>query len=152
MLWPNKPLTIRINAQPERILSYRTMVTFTTHHYEFSDRLLDVWCPKPTESELYLLLYSHLSVEITDFRIYESHLRRQTTLEGVNMVPDNITCTIANVLKQLDVAFVDDTTYKKLENMGAQYEYIDNDLLEQMIEAELIIMLERDNWYGFYQD
>ena len=29
--------------------------------------------------------------------------------------------------------------------MGAQYEYIDNDLLEQMIEAELIIMLE-GNW------
>jgi hypothetical protein len=25
--------------------------------------------------------------------------------------------------------------------MGAQYEYIDNDLLEQMIEAELIIMV-----------
>jgi hypothetical protein len=64
---------------------------------------------------------------------------------GVNMVQDNLTCTIANVFKQLDVAFVDDTTYKKLENMGAQYEYIDIDLLEQMIEAELIIMLERDN-------
>jgi hypothetical protein len=58
------------------------------------------------------------------------------------MVKDNITCTIANVFNQLDVAFVDDITYKKLENMGSQYEYIDNDLLEQMIEAELIIMLE----------
>jgi hypothetical protein len=64
---------------------------------------------------------------------------------GVNMVQDNLTCTIANVFKQLDVAFVDDTIYKKLENMDAQYEYIDIDLLEQMIEAELIIMLERDN-------
>ncbi len=40
---------------------------------------------------------------------------------------------------------MDDLTYKRLENMGSQYEYIDNDLLEQMIEAELIIMLERDN-------
>jgi hypothetical protein len=58
------------------------------------------------------------------------------------MVKDNITCTIANVFKELDVSFVDDTTYKKLKNMGSQYEYIDNDLLEQMIEAELIIMLE----------
>jgi hypothetical protein len=58
------------------------------------------------------------------------------------MVTDNITCTIANVFKQLDVSSVDGATYKKLENMGYQYEYIDNDLLEQMIEAELIIMLE----------
>ena len=61
------------------------------------------------------------------------------------MVKDNITCTIANVFKQLDVSFVDDATYKKLENMGSQYGYIDKDLLEQMIEAELIIMLE-GNW------
>jgi hypothetical protein len=45
------------------------------------------------------------------------------------MEPDIITWTIDNVLKQLDVAFVDDTTYKKLEIMGAQYEYIANDLL-----------------------
>ena len=37
---------------------------------------------------------------------------------------------------------MDDTTYKRLENMDSQYEYIDCDLLEQMIEAELIIMLE----------
>ena len=61
------------------------------------------------------------------------------------MVQDTITLTIDTVFKELDVSFVDDTTYKKLENMGSQYEYIDNDLLEQMIEAELIIMLERDN-------
>lgn len=53
--------------------------------------------------------------------------------------------TTDNFFKQLDVDFVDDTTYKKLENMSAHYEYIDNDLLEQMIETELIIMLERDN-------
>jgi hypothetical protein len=46
---------------------------------------------------------------------------------------------------------VDDTTYKKLENMGAQYEYIDNDLFEQMIEAELIMMLDRDDFTDFYQ-
>jgi hypothetical protein len=64
---------------------------------------------------------------------------------GIKMEPDITTLTIDNVLKQLDVAFVDNTTYKKLENMGAQYKYIDNDLLEQMIEAELIIMLERSN-------
>ena len=57
------------------------------------------------------------------------------------MESDIIKCIIANVFKELDVSFVDDTTYKKLENIGSQYEYIDNDLLEQMIEAELIIML-----------
>jgi hypothetical protein len=61
------------------------------------------------------------------------------------MVHDTITWTIDNVFKELDVTFVDDTTYKKLENMGSQYGYIDSDLLEQMIEAELIIMLERSN-------
>lgn len=61
------------------------------------------------------------------------------------MESDTITWTIANVFKQLDVDFVDDTIYKRLENMGARYEYIDNDLLEQMIEAELVIMLERGN-------
>ena len=61
------------------------------------------------------------------------------------MVQETIIWTIDNVFKELDISFVDDTTYKKLENMGVQYEYIDSDLLEQMIEAELIIMLERDN-------
>lgn len=61
------------------------------------------------------------------------------------MESDTITWTIENVFKQLGVTSVDDTTYKKLENMGTQYEYIDSDLLEQMIEAELIIMLERDD-------
>ena len=68
------------------------------------------------------------------------------------MVQDTITLAIDNVFKELDVSFVDDSTYKKLENIGSQYEYIDNDLLEQMIEAELIIMLERDNWYEFDPD
>jgi hypothetical protein len=67
------------------------------------------------------------------------------------MVQDTITLAIDNVFKELDVSCVDDTTYKKLENMGAQYEYIDNDLFEQMIEAELIIMLERDDFTDFYQ-
>jgi hypothetical protein len=56
-----------------------------------------------------------------------------------------ITWTIANVFKQLDIAPVDDATYQRLEKMGSQYEYINSDLLEQMIEAELIIMLERGN-------
>jgi hypothetical protein len=61
----------------------------------------------------------------------------------VNMGSDTLTWTITNVFKELDISFVDDTTYKRLENIGAQYEYIDSDLLEQMIEAELIIMLQR---------
>ena len=65
------------------------------------------------------------------------------------MVQDTITWTINNVIKELDVSFVDDITYKELENIGSQYEYIDNDLLEQMIEAELIIMLEGDHRYEF---
>jgi hypothetical protein len=58
---------------------------------------------------------------------------------------DNIKKAITNVLKRLDIAFVDDTTYKRLVNIGSQYEYIESDLLELTIEAELIIMLERGN-------
>ena len=68
------------------------------------------------------------------------------------MVQDTITLAIDNIFKELDVSFVDDTTYKKLEDIGTQYEYIDNDLFEQMIEAELIIMLERDDYTYFNQD
>jgi hypothetical protein len=59
------------------------------------------------------------------------------------MVQDTITQTIENVFKELDLAFVDDTTYKRLVNIGSQYEYIDSDLLEQAIETELIIMLDK---------
>jgi hypothetical protein len=61
------------------------------------------------------------------------------------MVQDTIKRTIENVFKELDLAFVDDTTYKRLVNIGSRYEYIDSDLLEQIIETELIIMLERGN-------
>jgi hypothetical protein len=68
------------------------------------------------------------------------------------MIHDNIMSVIDNVFKELDVSYVDDTTYKKLENMGAQYEYIDNDLFEQMIEAELVIMLERNDCTHFDLD
>jgi hypothetical protein len=57
------------------------------------------------------------------------------------MESDNIKQAIVNVFKRLDIAFVDDTTYKRLVNIGSKYEYIDSDLLEQTIEAELIIML-----------
>jgi hypothetical protein len=57
------------------------------------------------------------------------------------MESDNIKQAIVNVFKRLDIAFVDDTTYKRLVNIGFKYEYIDSDLLEQTIEAELIIML-----------
>ena len=59
------------------------------------------------------------------------------------MVQDTITRTIENVFKELDLAFVDDTTYKRLVNIGSQYEYIDSELLEQAIETELIIMLDK---------
>jgi hypothetical protein len=59
------------------------------------------------------------------------------------MVQDTISQTIENVFKELDLAFVDDTTYKRLVNIGSQYEYIDSDLLEQAIEAELIILLDK---------
>jgi hypothetical protein len=61
------------------------------------------------------------------------------------MAQDIITWTIGNIFKELDVDFVDDATYKRLENISSQYEYIDSDLLKQMIEVELIITLERDN-------
>jgi hypothetical protein len=66
------------------------------------------------------------------------------------MVQDTITLAIDNVFKELDVSFVDETTYKKLEDMGTRYEYIDNDLFEQMIEAELLIMLEREDCTDYY--
>ena len=49
--------------------------------------------------------------------------------------------TIANVLKRLDIAYVDDTTYKRLVNIGLQYDYIESELLEQMLETELVIFL-----------
>ena len=60
------------------------------------------------------------------------------------MEHDAIAWTIDNACKELDISSVDDTTYKRLENISSQYEYIDSDLLEQMIEAELIIILETD--------
>ena len=66
------------------------------------------------------------------------------------MESDNIKQAIANVFKRLDIAFVDDTTYKRLVNIGSQYEYVDSDLLEQTIEAELIITLEIGNWYSVF--
>ncbi len=59
---------------------------------------------------------------------------------------------IDNVFRELDISFVDDSTYKELENIGAQYEYIDNDLFEQMIEAEFIMMLDRDVSTDYYLD
>lgn len=48
---------------------------------------------------------------------------------------------IANVLKRLDIAYVDDTTYKRLVNIGLQYDYIESEILEQMLETELVIRL-----------
>lgn len=59
------------------------------------------------------------------------------------MESSKIEQAIANVLKRFDIACVDNTTYKRLVNLGSQYDYIDCDLLEQMIEAELIVMLYR---------
>jgi len=53
-----------------------------------------------------------------------------------------IETAIANVLKTLDISDVDDTTYKRLVNIGLQYDYIESELFEQMIETELIIFLE----------
>jgi len=45
------------------------------------------------------------------------------------------------VLKRLNIAFVDDTTYKRLVNIGLQYDYIESELLEQALETELIISI-----------
>lgn len=53
-----------------------------------------------------------------------------------------IETAIANVLKTLDISCVDDTTYKRLVNIGLQYDYIESELFEQMLETELIIFLE----------
>lgn len=49
-----------------------------------------------------------------------------------------IETAIANVLKRLDIAYVDDITYKRLVNIGLQYNYIESELLEQALETELI--------------
>ncbi len=51
-----------------------------------------------------------------------------------------IETAIANVLKRLNIAYVDDTTYKRLVNIGLQYDYIESELLEQMLETELVIL------------
>ncbi|MPM42556.1 hypothetical protein SDC9_89222 [bioreactor metagenome] len=45
------------------------------------------------------------------------------------------------MLRRLDIAYVDDTTYKRLVNIGLQYDYIESELLEQMLETELVILL-----------
>ncbi len=59
---------------------------------------------------------------------------------------------IVNVLKRLDISCVDDETYKRLVNVGSQYDYVEYDLLEQMIEAELIEMLYQSYWpLGFIE-
>ncbi len=47
------------------------------------------------------------------------------------------------MLKRLDIAYVDDDTYQRLVNIALQYDYIESELLEQLIEAELIILLDR---------
>jgi hypothetical protein len=51
-----------------------------------------------------------------------------------------IETAIANVLKRLNIAYVDDITYKRLVNIGLQYDYIESELLEQMLETELVIL------------
>lgn len=53
-----------------------------------------------------------------------------------------IETAIANALKILDISYVDDATYKRLVNIGSQYDYIESELFEQMLETELIIFLE----------
>ena len=61
----------------------------------------------------------------------------------MNLESEKIKIAIANVLKRLDIAYVDDDTYQRLVNIGLQYDYIESELLEQLIEAELIILLDR---------
>ena len=61
----------------------------------------------------------------------------------MNLESEKIKIAIANVLKGLDIAYVDDDTYKRLVNIGLQYDYIESELLEQLIEAELIILLDK---------
>ena len=51
------------------------------------------------------------------------------------------------MLKRLDIAYVDDDTYKRLVNICFQYDYIESELLEQLIEAELILLLDRRSFW-----
>lgn len=64
----------------------------------------------------------------------------------MNLESEKIKIAIANVLKGLDIAYVDDDTYQRLVNVGLLYDYIESDLLEQLIEAELIILIDRRNF------
>lgn len=61
---------------------------------------------------------------------------------GLKLGDKKIETAIANVLKILGISYVDDTTYKRLVNIGLQYDYIESELFEQMLETELIIFLE----------
>lgn len=61
----------------------------------------------------------------------------------MNLESEKIKIVIANLLKRLDIAYVDDDTYQRLVNIALQYDYIESELLEQLIEAELIILLDR---------
>lgn len=63
------------------------------------------------------------------------------SLGGLKLGNETIEMAIANVLKRLDITYVNDNTYKRLFDIGLQYEYIESELLEQLIEAELIILL-----------
>jgi hypothetical protein len=73
-------------------------------------------------------------------QIFES--REIIIRRGLKLGDKEIETAIANVLKTLDISDVDDTTYKRLVNIGLQYDYIESELFEQMIETELIIFLE----------
>jgi hypothetical protein len=63
------------------------------------------------------------------------------SLGGLKLGNETIEMAIANVLKRLDITYVNDNTYKRLFDIGLQYEYIESELLEQLIEAELIILI-----------
>ena len=54
------------------------------------------------------------------------------------------------MLKRLDIAYVDDDTYQRLVNIALQYDYIESELLEQLIEAELIILLDRRSFWNCF--
>ena len=54
---------------------------------------------------------------------------------------ETVETAIVNVLKRLDIAYIDDTTYEQLVNIGLKYDYIETELLEQTLETEIFLFI-----------
>jgi len=60
---------------------------------------------------------------------------------GLKLGNETVETAIVNVLKRLDIAYIDDTTYEQLVNIGLKYDYIETELLEQTLETEIFLFI-----------